>query len=330
MKRCPSKRVCAVGPVTQARIREDGAWVGALLIATLVTAPLAGCERGAPKQTGLQADTRLVADVVARVGGRPIGATEVEARMQSDGLSADDALGRLIDEELLVQEAERRGLVESPETERMIERLMVRAMLHDLENENTPESVTEQELRNDYALHADKFHIRERRRSWHILVKQADEAGRKRAQAILREIQRAENPRLVFERYAEAGSDDSGLEVKAEDLPELTQQANIESPYKDALFAAKGEGPLSDVVKTSYGWHAIVVAEILREETRTLADVEAESRERLSQRNRLAKLVEIVEGLEAEGLVEYEEATVTRLLSTPHLPERASSAAAAR
>ena len=144
------------------------------------------------------------------------------------------------------------------------------------------------------------------------------------------EIQRAEKPRTVFERYAEAANDDSGSEIKAEDLPELTRQAGIEKPYKDALFAAKGEGPLNDVVKTSHGWHAIVVSEVLPEETRTLADVEAESRERLSQRSRLAKLVEIVEGLEAKGLVEYEDAAVRRLLSAPNLPERSSSAAATR
>lgn len=313
--------------MTQARTRKHGAWAGVLLIAMLGAGTLSGCERAAPKQSSPREDTRLVADVVARVGGRPIGATEVQARMRSDGLSADDALRQLIDEELLEQEARRRGLVESPETERMIERLMVRTMLHDFEKENTPESVTEQELRDDYAMHADKFHIRERRRSWHILVKQTDEAGRALAQSILREIQRAENPRLVFERYAEAGNDDSGFEITAEDLPALTQDANIERPYKDALFAAKGEGPLNDVVKTSYGWHAIVVSEILPEEIRTLADVEAESRERLSQRNRLAKLVDIVGRLEAEGLVEYEEPAVTRLLSAPHLPERAQSAA---
>jgi hypothetical protein len=271
-----------------------------------------------------------VADVVARVGGQPIGAAEVEARMQSEGLSADEALARLIDEELLVQEARRLGLVESPATERMAERLMVRTMLHELEKENTPESVTAQELRDDYALHADKFHIQERRRSWHILVKRSDEAGRARALSILREIQRADEPRIVFDRYAKAASDEAGFEIKAEDLPELTRQSSIEKPYKDALFGARAEGPLNDVVKTSYGWHAIVVSEILPEEIRTLADVEAESRERLSQRNRFAKVVEIVQGLESEGLVVYEEAAVGRLLSASHLPERAENAAAAR
>lgn len=292
-----------------------------MLIAAFGAASFTGCELESPERSTPRADTRPVADAVARVGGRSIGAAEVLALMQSDGLSAEDALNRLVDEELLAQEAERLGLVQDSATEQAIERLMVRAMLHELEKENTPESVTEQELREDYASHADEFHIPERRRSWHILVKQADEAGRLRAQSILREIRRAEDPRLVFERYSEAGHDDSGFEIKAEDLPELTRQASVERPYKDALFAATAEGPLKDVIKTSYGWHAIVVSEILPEETRSLADVEVESRERLSQRNRFAKLVEIVEGLEAKGLVHYDNDTVERLLSAPHLPQ---------
>jgi len=301
-----------------------------LLIAAFGAASFTGCELESPERSAPRADTRPVAGAVARVGGRSIGGAEVLALMRSDALSAEDALNRLVDEELLAQEAERLGLVPDPGTEQAIERLMVRAMLHELEKENTPESVTEQELREDYALHADKFHIPERRRSWHILVKQADEAGRLRAQSILREIQRAEDPRLVFERYSEAGRDDSGFEIKAEDLPELTRQASIERPYKDALFAAPAEGPLKDVIKTSYGWHAIVVSEILPEETRSLADVEVESRERLSQRNRFAKLVEIVEGLEAKGLVQYDNDAVERLVSATHLPRGEPGADAAR
>ena len=57
-------------------------------------------------------------------------------------------------------------------------------------------------------------------------------------------------------------------------------------------------------MKTSYGWHAIVVAEILPEEVRTIDEVEGEIRKQLSQTKRLAKIVTIVQSLEAQGLLQ--------------------------
>ena len=184
-------------------------------------------------------------------------------------VGAEAALEQLVDEALLAQEAERLGFTEDRGDERSIERLMVRTMLHDLEEKNTPESISEEEVREVYALHADKFRDPERRRSWHILVEDESEAAEALAESILREIREAEDPRSVFDRYADGEPEGLDFDVRAEDLPAITEKARIEKPYKDALFAAKSEGPLKNVVKTSYGWHAIVVAEILPEEVRT-------------------------------------------------------------
>ena len=80
---------------------------------------------------------------------------------------------------------------------------------------------------------------------------------------------------------------------------------------------------MSDVVRTSYGWHAIVVAEILPEERRSPADVEEESRDRISQAKRITEIVRIVKALQAEGLGKYNDEGVARLLSMAGLPERA-------
>lgn len=294
-----------------------------IAIVILGAAPLAGCERDSAESPTEQRDTRIVADVVAHVGGRSIGAAEVEARMLAEGLSADAALQQLIDEELLVQEAERLGFTEDRASKRTIERSMVRAMLHDLEKENTPESISKEEVREDFALHADKFQVLERRRSWHILVREPSDEGGVLAESILREIHRADDPRIVYQRYAEGAPNGTGLDAEAEELPAITMNASIEKPYKDALFDAKSEGPLKKVVKTSYGWHVIVVTEILPGEPRTVEDVEGQIRERLSQKKRFEKLVEIVRGLEAQGLVRYDEPGVERMLSAGGLPERA-------
>ncbi len=284
---------------------------------------LAGCKADSSESQAEQGEGRVVTDVVARVAGSSIGVSEVEARMVAEEISAEAALRQLVDEELLVREAGRFGFIEDRNDERSIERLMVRTMLHDLEKENTPESISDEEVRGDYALHADKFQVPERRRSWHILVKDPSDAGQALAESILRELRQADDPRTVYELYAGGGPEGTTLEVKAEDLPAITTKGSIEGAYKNGLFAAESEGPLEKAVKTSYGWHAIVVAEILPGTRRTIDDVEGEIRERLSQKQRFEQLVEIVQGLEAKGLLQYDEQGVERLLSMPGLPERA-------
>jgi hypothetical protein len=249
------------------------------------------------------------------VGGHSIGGAEVEARMAAEGVGAEAAVWELIDERL--------GFVEGRDEERTIERLMVRMMLRDLEKESTPESISDEKVREDYRLHFEKFQVPERRASWHILVKDPSEEGRALAESILRELRRADDTRAVYELYAAGGPDGTELEVQAEELPPIAMKAGIEKPYKDALFAAKSKGPLKKIVKTSYGWHAIVLTEIQPGELRSVDDVEDETRERLSQQKRFETLVEIVRSLEAEGLVQYDEQGVERLLSTAGLPERA-------
>ena len=283
----------------------------------------AGCATDpAKRQRAVAGDGPRVANVVARVNGRAIGSAEVEARMRSDGVDAQTALQRLIDEEILIQEAVRLGFSETREDERTVERLMVRIMLKDFETELSPESISDEEVREDFAEHADKFQIPERRESWHVLVKEPGEAGRALAEQIVEELQAAQDTQTVYERYADGTPPGSALEVKREELPAISMKANIEDPYKNALFAAKSTGPLRSPVQTSYGWHAIVLTEIIPEERRTIDDVEDEIRERLSQKKRFVNLVERVERLEARGLVEYDEQGVERLMSMPGLPER--------
>ena len=278
---------------------------------------LGACGRDAAEPRAGRKETGFVAGVVARVGEHPIGVAELEAQMRARGIDAEAALKELIDQELLLQEAERLGLGDDAKDEQNIERRMVRAMLHDLERENTPESIPRKELREDYARHEDKFHIPERRRSWHILVKDSSAHGEARAESILREMRQADDPRKVFDAYARADADP---DVKAEDLPAITSHANIERSYKEALFAARRVGPLDHVVRTSYGWHAIFVAEILPARQRTLAEVEEDSRKRLSEKKRFERLIGIIKRLEAQGRVEYDESGVQQLLSMPNLP----------
>jgi hypothetical protein len=293
--------------------------ISSVLVGTLTLVACEGSEVSAPI---VVRDEHIVADGIARVGDRPIGAADVALRMEAEDLNAEEALERLIDEELLVQEARRRGITEGHDDERALERIMVRAMLHDLEADLTPEAVPDEEVREDFEAQREKLELPERRKSWHILVKDTSEAGRRLAESIEAEVHAANDPRSVFRRYAEGGNAETPPEVRAEDLPPITRRAGIEQPYKDALFAAESTGPLDSLVETSYGLHVIVLAEILPSERRTLKDVEGEIRARLSQKKRFERLAKLVQAGEAEGLVEYDEKGVARLLEMPGLPER--------
>jgi hypothetical protein len=283
---------------------------------------LLACEARQGSAPAVPLDERVVTEVVARVGDRQIGATEVAARMAAEGLDAEAALERLIDEELLVQEARRRGIHEGRDDERAVERVMVRAMLHDLEKDLTPDSVPEDEVRADFESQRENLDVPERRKSWHILVKDSSASGWRLAEAIQDEVRAADDPRSVFRRYAEGGEAKPPLEVSAEDLPPITRRAGIEQGYKDALFAAGSTGPLDTLVETSYGLHVIVLTEIIPSERKTLREVEGEIRDRLSQKKRFERLAEIVRAGEGAGLVEYDEEGVARLLEMPGLPER--------
>ncbi len=242
--------------------------------------------------------------------------------MQADGVDARTALEALIDEQLLVEEALRRGLKLDPAEQRAVERRMVRAMLRDIEAELGPESVREQEVRRDFERHAEKLRTPEKRRSWHILVKDPSDAGKKRAAAILEEIRRADEPETIFERYAQQEGDEP-FEVEAEQLPAMTKRASIARAYKDALFAADSIGPLPRPVQTSHGWHAIYLVQITPAEEPTIDEVEEQIRDRLSQQKRFERVVAIVDNLRAQGLVTYDDDGVERLLARPELPRRA-------
>ncbi len=283
---------------------------------------LGGCRAEDAEVSTDDRTAQNVTDVVARVGNRPIGASDVAARMAAEGIDAETALEALIEEELLAQEATRRGLTLDAEGERAVERIMVRAMLSDFERTLTPDAVSIEEVEADFVKHRDKLQVPERRRSWHILVKDSSEAGRRMARSILAEVRTADDPKTVYAKYDQRDAASSDAELTVEELPPITRKANIEKPYKDALFAAESTGPLKKPVETSYGWHVIVLTEIVPGETRSLKDVEGEIRARISQKKRFEKLAETVRAREAEGLVEYDDEAVARLLAMRGLPER--------
>ena len=291
---------------------------GALILIVLAAA---ACERSDSAAIEAERPAREVHRVVARVGDEVIGASDVAERMRVGGLDPRAALDELIDEVVLVNEARTRGVRASAEERRAIERVMVRRMLADFEAELTPQRVPDEEVRADFETYRDKFQVPERRESWHILVRDSSDAGRRLAETILGKLRGARDPRVLYEHYA-GGRDEHELEVIAEELPAISRSAGFEKAYKDALFDAESRGVLDRPVETKYGWHVIVLTDVVPGRTRELSDVEEGIRERLSQKMRFERVVQTVDALRAQGLVEYDDEGVDRLLSMSELPKR--------
>ena len=118
-----------------------------------------GCERLATEGPFAPTQTAVVIEVVAKVGGRAIGAADVRKRMTLDGISARAAIDAIVEEELLLQEAQRAGLSEDPEAARRVDRTMVRALLHDLEKENMPGRLPDGQVREDFERNRERFQV---------------------------------------------------------------------------------------------------------------------------------------------------------------------------
>ena len=283
------------------------------------------CERAGPSADSERAESAASAIApVAKVGPEVITAREVMSLMDDKNLSARQALEQLVDEAVLFHAAEEAGIQETSEDRREIERLMVRALLRVYEAELSPERMSDEDVRAAFEEHRDRLAVPEKRASIHVLVRDQGPEAEKLAWRALREFRR-EDPKTVMERYVEGKvAHRPEIEVIAEELPAFSMTANIEEPYKKALFAAEQLGPLSKPVRTSYGWHAIVLTEILASAQPSLERSEPELRQWLAERKRHENLVRVIEPLK-ESLVEWNEPVVRRLTQAERLPELEAS-----
>ncbi len=289
-------------------------WMLALGVLTVTVACGTQDDRGQSASGAL--GTQQMGDVsVATVGGRPIYAFQVREVMREEGVDRSGALQRLIDEELLVQDAERFGLGKSQQVRQEVERRMVQSLLADIEERESPESVSAEEVREDFETYKDKLIVPERRKVFHVLAAAQTKEAEAFANAVLAELRRADDPKKVFERYL-LDPPKHKFKVRAEDLPAITTKTGFEEEFKTAVFAPKRPGALARAVRTSHGWHAIFVEKIEPGEDKTLADLDSDIRTRLSQKHRFEAMASIVREAEAAGVAKRNEEVIGRALKT--------------
>ncbi len=286
-------------------------------------AMLCACERPKTEVTRTAAPSVEAKEAVARVGNREIGAEALRGQMILTGVSAEESLEDLVAEELLLHAAQESTLSLSPAFERELDRRMVRALLHELEAENTPESLSKESVQAAYRESKEARRAAERRTSWHILVPDTSSAGKERAAQIVAEIRRASDADSVFEKYRDRSEGASDETFVVEQLPAMTRKGRYEKSFKDAVFERETRGVVNSPVPSSAGWHAVVVTEIQREEAPSFSEAEAGIREGLASKARFEALVGLVNQLEEQVPVTYRDGVVEQVLSVHELPRGA-------
>jgi hypothetical protein len=203
--------------------------------------------------------------VISTVHGFAITVAEVEALAREAGLPAAQALERLQAERLLMAEAERRGFGDDPAVREVGRKAAVQALLDQVANS---EQVSEADVKEAYAKAKERFDKPERRASVHVLAAlgkqptpEAEAAAKAYAAQILPRLAAAEDPSALARELN--GQRMNGFGVTAEVLRPFDRNAPVEKEYLDAMFALTQPGVAPEPVRTSYGWHAIRVTQIV-------------------------------------------------------------------
>ncbi|MBI5018161.1 MAG: SurA N-terminal domain-containing protein [Deltaproteobacteria bacterium] len=149
-------------------------------------------------------------------------------------------------------------------------------------------SVSDQEISQEFAARSEQFAEKEAVRARHILLKvepgakPEDEAKvKKRAEAVLKEARATKDFGALARKYSEdPGSKDKGGELG------LFGRGQMVPEFEKAAFALK-PGQVSDLVKTSFGYHIIEVEEHRAGGEKTLEQVRPQIEADLKKRKAL-------------------------------------------
>ncbi len=138
--------------------------------------------------------------------------------------------------------------------------------------------VDEARLQETYEERKSDFGVPEERRTRHIMIgltgdasEEQIDSAREKAEALLKQIAAG----ISFETLARENSDDIGTTNTGGDLGFLSYESMIDPVYADAAFALT-EGAVSDVVKSTYGFHIIKLEAINSSQIKTFAEVKNE------------------------------------------------------
>src|SRR4051812_3541044 len=164
------------------------------------------------------------------------------------------------------------------ESYRIGEKRKVRYLLIDQEALRAKATVTGQQIERSYNDNIQQYSTPEQVRASHILLKtegKDDAAVKKQAEDLLAQIKKGAN----FEELAKKNSQDEASAAKGGDLDFFNKGQMV--PEFDKVAFSLQPGQLSDLVKTSYGYHIIKVTDKRPASQKTLAEVRTQIEDQL-------------------------------------------------
>lgn len=256
--------------------------------------------------------------VVSTVNGVAISEADILETMKQLDLSVNQALSKLEAEKLLMIEAERRGYGDRPEVQYVAKQAAVQKLLA---SAIEPVEISQDDLKAMYERNIKRYITPEYRRSLHILAKmeqksdkQAWEAGRKFALEAIGEFSASDSVDAVFESFKKRDSE--LFKVVAERLPPVPKEGRFVSEFEEALFGAEQIGVIPEPVKTIYGWHAIVLLEIIAPKNISLEQAAGQLRKMIQQKKRKDRLEHLLKILREQTEIVLNEPEVKKLMSS--------------
>lgn len=215
--------------------------------------------------------------VVAEVNSRPIGASAVRQRAETKGLTAAEALSELIDEELMVQEAERLGLHREPEVVEAGKAAAIYQLLaNTFEKEFTPAQIPDAELRRIYRLGSQRWFKRpelrrfghayftrpwfKRSKRWYIDIEK--DRDLKQVMQNFQKLAAEKRPKTWDAFKALAAEFDQGDQSLAVGSA-LQAHKDLRRSFADVLFDLKKPGDISEVIETRPWYHVAYLIEVM-------------------------------------------------------------------
>ena len=227
---------------------------------------------------------------IAVVNGKPVPKARVDAivsQVQKQATSRDQQLppdleklvrDKVVTDEILSQEAERRGLAASPDFKAQMEiarqSILIGLLSQDVDKKA---AVSDADVQKEY----DKFKAQASGTEYkarHILVEKEDEA-----KAIVAQLKAG----AKFEDLAKKSSKDPGSAQNGGDL-DFAAPSSYVPEFSQAMVALK-KGEYTEVpVKTQFGYHIIKLEDTRAAQFPPLADVKAQIQQRLAQQKAAA------------------------------------------
>ena len=199
----------------------------------------------------------------------------------------DKLLRGVMTEKLLLTEADKQHIDQSPEVAKQLEDIKKKLVVKTFLDKKTND-ITEADLKRAYDEMVAGMRDEKEIRARHILVPTEKEA---------QEVKAKLNGGATFEDVAKEYSKDPGSAKQGGDLGYFTKDKMVPQ-FADAAFKLK-KGEISDPVKSPFGWHIIQVEDIRKVTVPTYNESKDQLRAKLADK----KLSDYIQGLVKDAKV---------------------------